>query len=303
MSDAAQGEPRQHEVFSTPFKVEPKYESWKTPGSYRSSPGGEQLGDTIKVWRVQDSGKRFGSVVSPSFGFEDSPDAEILTAGYNDGKEYGAVGVGRHGNFLQWGFSAVPSKMTDAGRSFFLNCVCYIRKFDGKPPLVTIKSDARLNVLNLAMVAPRITDKEFVARFFSPEILAECKNDPALLAGYCRKNIELIYRDKSFRVDRDLAALGFASNRKLETLEKLIGMMADPQKAPAAEAMLKRYTVEDFQTPDQWRNWFEKNRGRIYFSDVGGYKFLVVPEGYLSAKKGGRAAAATAPAAEATGQK
>jgi hypothetical protein len=308
MSDAAQGEPRQHEVFSTPFKVEPKYESWETPDNYRSSPGGEQLGDTIKVWRVQNSGKSYGSVVSTVFGFEDSPDAEILTPGYNRGKEYGAVGVGRHGNFLGWGFSMPPSRMTEAGKNFFLNCICYIRKFDGKPPLIKPTNDARLWALNMAMRMPTRRNKELMMRrFFSPEILAECKNDPALLAGYCREHIELMYRDKRvgknaagedvwpFRVDQDLVSLGLTSNRKIETLEKLIGMLADAQKAPAAEALLKRYTDQKFETSQQWRDWLEKSRGRIYFTDVGGYKFLVVPEGYLSA-------ATTAPAAKATGQ-
>ena len=42
------------------------------------------------------------------------------------GKMNGAVAVGRHGNFLQWGFSAPPSKMTDAGQKLFVNCLYYI---------------------------------------------------------------------------------------------------------------------------------------------------------------------------------
>jgi len=105
MGDAAQGEPRQHEVFSQPLKVQPAFEFWPTPKTYREYPGGEHLPDKIKVWRVQNTGKRSGGVVARYYGFEDSPDAEILTAGFNDGKESGAVGVGRHGNFLQWGFS------------------------------------------------------------------------------------------------------------------------------------------------------------------------------------------------------
>ncbi len=32
------------------------------------------------------------------------------------------------------------------------------------------------------------------------------------------------------------------------------------------------------------RNWFEQNKDRVYFTDVGGYKFLVVPQGYLDKK-------------------
>lgn len=117
------------------------YESWKTPDSYRHYPGGKDLPETVKVWRVQKTtdkpaGKTrpFGVVARPWEKSNKWPDAEALAAGYNTGKMSGAVAVGRHGNFLQWGFSAPPSKMTDAGRKFFLNCICYIAKFDGQRP-------------------------------------------------------------------------------------------------------------------------------------------------------------------------
>ncbi len=90
------------------------------------------------MWRVQQLSdsktkmtKPYGAVASP-WKPSDAPDTEILVAGYNVGKMSGAVAVGRDHNFLQWGFSAPPSKMTEAGRAFFLNCVCYIARFQGK---------------------------------------------------------------------------------------------------------------------------------------------------------------------------
>lgn len=109
MSDAAQGEPRKHIVFEKPFKVEPEFEDWKTLDNYYRYPVGADLPEKIKVWRIKNKGQTYGGVVARFWGFEDSPDAEILTPGFNNGKESGAVGVGRHGNFLQWGFSAPPS--------------------------------------------------------------------------------------------------------------------------------------------------------------------------------------------------
>ena len=136
MTDAAQGEPPKHEVFSKPFKVEPTaFEEWPTPASYRRAPGGDKLPDKLKVWRVQNTTEKPasrsnpGGVVSRPLGPNDLPNAEALTPGFNTSQRNGSVGVGRDGNFLQWGFSAPPSKMTDAGRNFFLNCVCYIAKF------------------------------------------------------------------------------------------------------------------------------------------------------------------------------
>ncbi len=91
--------------------------------------------NTLKVWRVQQTRDRkdqmippYGAVARP---FEATGKAEPLVLGYNTGKMSGAVAVGRDRNFLQWGFSAPPSKMTPAGRSLFVNCVCYIAKFKG----------------------------------------------------------------------------------------------------------------------------------------------------------------------------
>jgi hypothetical protein len=122
-------------VFTRPFTVKSVYESWKTPQSYLRRPGGEGLPDTLTVWRVQKTTDEPGGATRPygavSRPFEDSAQAEVLAVGYNRGKMNGAVAVGRDGNFLQWGFSAPPSRMTDAGRRFLLNCICYIAKFRG----------------------------------------------------------------------------------------------------------------------------------------------------------------------------
>jgi len=280
MGDAAQGEPRQHEVFSKPFKVRPEFEFWKTPRSYRGYAGGKGLPDKIKVWRVQNTGKSFGGVVSHCFGYEDSPDAEILTAGFNTGKESGAVGVGRHGNFLQWGFSAPPSKMTEPGKCFFLNCICYIHRFDGKAPLVHIHGNDRWRSIDLALVSNRVKNPKFRTDLFAPELLDKSKGSAQALAKLYQDSLELIYEDRQFFIDAELPAMGLQSNRKLETLQRLIELLDDPQHGTAARKVLKRYTKETFQTPQEWRAWFDKNRDHIYFTDIGGYKFLVAPKGY-----------------------
>jgi hypothetical protein len=281
MSDAAQGEPPKHVVFDRPFKVEPDFENWKTPGNYRRFPGGDKLPAKLKVWRIQETGKGYGGVVSRSWGFNDSPDAEVLTPGFNSGKESGAVGVGRHGNFLQWGFSAPPSKMTDAGRRFFLNCVCYIHRYDGQPPLVRrLKSD-RINPIRLALLLKKIKKKSFFEAAFTSEQIKEYARNPKGLAKFYEDSYELIYWDKVYRIDAELRSLGIESNRTLRSLEQLIAMLSQEKTAAKARLLLERYTVETFESPEQWQEWLNGCRERIYFSDVGGYKFRVIPEGYL----------------------
>jgi hypothetical protein len=284
MGDSAHGESLDHEVYSKPFKVEPRFKSMKTPENYRKYPGGDKLPDKMKVWRVQNTGKRDGSVVARGYGFTDSPDAEIIALGVNTGKEYGAVGIGRHGNILQWGYWAPPSQMTHAGRKLFVNCIHYISRFAGKRPLIRKSTSHRMNAISLVALIAQRKDETFFLGTFGLDLKKKYEGDPKGLVKYYRDNLELIYRYNTFRVDSELKSLGITSNRKVDTLELLISLLKDEAHAETARSLLARYTNQPFQQPDQWQSWFEQNRDRIYFTDVGGYKFLVVPEGYLDEK-------------------
>jgi hypothetical protein len=109
MENAAHAESLDHEVYRTPLVVRPEFEYRSTPGSYRDRYfGSGKLPDKIKVWRVQNTQK--GNVVARSYGFLDSPNTEIIAVGFNHGKEYGAIGISRQGNFLQWGYGIRPRR-------------------------------------------------------------------------------------------------------------------------------------------------------------------------------------------------
>ncbi|OHB65488.1 MAG: hypothetical protein A2Y77_11050 [Planctomycetes bacterium RBG_13_62_9] len=284
MENAAHAELLDHEVYRTPLVVQPEFESRKTPGSYRRTylgPG--VLPDQFKVWRVQNS--QVGNVVALSRGFLDSPDAEIIAVGFNHGKEYGAIGIGRHGNFLQWGYGDTPSRMTEAGRRLFLNCIHYIRRFEGKAPLVRKRRSDRLQAVRIAPLGDRLREwaerDSKVTPGIAMDILKRYVGDPNGLAQYFRDNLEWVYYDKGLRIDEELKSLGIESNRRIESLGRLIELLDDAQHAATAKTLLGRYTDRTFETPPQWRQWFNANKDRVFFSDVGGYKFFVVPEGYL----------------------
>jgi hypothetical protein len=311
MGDAAHAESLDHEVYRTPFAIQPEFESWDTPDNYKFfhvGPG--KLPDKMKVWLVQKLGKKGGGVVAYGEGFTDSPDAEILVLGFNSGKPYGSVGVGRHGNFLQWGYSAPPSQMTEPGRRLFLNCIYYIHRFDGKAPLVRDESSPRTAVLFSARSVNRGASdaRQSFLRSFPETLYEKYHADPNGLVQYYRENLEWVYRnrpprlspgmtaknpqefvkllqgDRVFRVDEELKGLGIDSNRKVASLQRLIELLDDPQRAATAKKLLNLYTDQSFETPQQWRQWFDESKDRLYFTDVGGYKFIVVPKGYLATK-------------------
>lgn len=283
-------------MYRTPLAVQPEFEFRSTPESYRSGylgPG--KLPDQMKVWRVQSSPK--GNVIARGRCFEDSPDAEIIAAGLNRLKSYGDVAIGRQANVLQWGYGDPPSQMTEAGRRLFLNCIHYIHRFEGKPPLVRRECEGRLSALRWAPVRNGATQQKVIfSGTYPQDVLEKYRGRSDELSDYYVKNLELLYWDQGYRVDEDLRTLGLKSNRQIETLSKLIELLDNRRHAETARRVLARYTCESFETSQLWRQWLEVNRPRIYFTDVGGYKFLVAPEGYtIRARNKNAEARAVAP--------
>ena len=79
----------------------------------------------MKVWSVQDTNNNRGKAgaVSPGMDIDYPGEAEVIVLGFAPGKGYDSIGIGRHGNFMLWGYSAPPAKMTPAGRNLFFNCI------------------------------------------------------------------------------------------------------------------------------------------------------------------------------------
>jgi len=279
MDNAAHAESLDHEVYRAPLAVRPPFEFRNTPTVYRETyPGPGKVPDQIKVWRVQNS--PLGNAVIRLSGFRDSPDTEVIAAGFNHAKEYGAAGIGRQGNFLQWGYGDPPARMTEAGRRFFISCIHYIHRFDGKAPLVRRRAVDRGAIPSVASSITSVSEdkRQFFLRWFPESLWEKYHADPEGLTAYYQANLELVYYDRVYRVDEELKSLGLDSNRKVETLERLFELRKDENHRDIVRRLLTRYT--DGSGSYDFRN----GRDRIYFSDVGGYKFKVVPERYLAAK-------------------
>ena len=278
MDNAAHAESLDHEVYRTPLAVQPEFEYRNTPDNYRRTYLGlRKLPDKIRVWRVQNSPK--GNVVVRGADFEELPDAEIIAVGLNRAKDYGDVGIGRHANVLQWGYGDPPSQMTEAGRRLFLNCIHYIHRFDGQTPLVRREVEGRLCALRWTSTQKGTTVPRLVfTGSYAQDVVKKYQARSDELSDYYVKNVELLYWDEGYRVDEDLKSLGLESNRKVETLERLFELQRNPAHREIARRLLDRYT-DGHTTFD-----FQNGRDRIYFTDVGGYKFKVVPEGYLTTK-------------------
>ena len=102
-----------------------------------------------------------------------------------------------------------------------------------------------------------------------------------LYETYYRENLEFVrpaVSDRThFDVDEEAKSVG-PSNRRVEFLDRCVAMLEKKDKPDQALRLLKRYTNEEFDSAAEWRKWLDQNRSRLFFSDMGGYKFFVGPQ-------------------------
>ena len=238
----------------------------------------------MKVCRIQNTANKGGKAgaVAPGVTAEYPGEAETITLGFAPGKSYDSVGIGRHGNFMLWGWSAAPSKMTEAGQKLFLNCLSYIHQFDRKAFVkIPQKAMARAvaEMLFDRMLQSPENAKVYLSNYFPEDLARQYKEDLEGMDKHYEASIDLIYvAQRKFCIDEDLKSLGIQSNRDVAMLKMLIDLLAETSKAELAQTCLTRYTDQSFDSPQAWQQWHEKTAQTLIFSDVGGYRFYEVPD-------------------------
>lgn len=325
---------KDHEIFNGPFPVKMTEEIKPTPSDafhyeyFSDEPNPKEL----TMWRVQtkgyqtDEGFRIGMVARP-WGFEDSPDAEYISSGVC-AKTLDAVAIGRHGNFLEWGFAASPEYMTDEAKSVLANAIVYISKFDGKNVIARKYLDRRATkeyikerkylatrkaaedysklyeefdktMMALKAAAEKkkanneqLTQREEMSLSYQPQpkvtyerllkkyqggLYKKFGTDTKAYMDYYNKNYDYFYsEDASYviTVDEDVKSLGIP-NTDMRLLDKCISMLENGVEVDKAKRILDRYTLLQFNTAKEWRRWYEKNKGRLFFTQSGGWYFMV----------------------------
>ncbi len=247
--------------------------------NYRNYPAGLDLPEKIRVWKVQtkDSPEIDVGLVSSPTGF-DEPDSEVISSGLNS-KGPESVAIARHGNFFFWGFFARPEHMTEEARKVFANSVAYITRFDGQQPVskrLNMSRDDLSQYFVWARKSPAI-----LRRAFGNDLVEKFDGDVAGLEKHVEANLGFMHTisRREIRVDDDAQAVGIANN-DIAILQHCINHFEsrNQMKADRAKRLLKRYTHESFMTTAQWQQWLDTNRSRMFFSDVGGFKWYVMPE-------------------------
>lgn len=103
-------------------------------------------------------------------------------------------------------------------------------------------------------------------------------NDAEAYRKFMYDNIDFMYCDPkaffSYSIDEDVQKIGI-SNHSVKLLETCIKMLKDNKDPDLALRVLKRYTTEDFATAKEWKAWYKSVKDRLFFTETGGYKFMV----------------------------
>ena len=324
-----------HPIFHGPFKVSLTFEEQPTPDDafYYQHQFDEPIPKSLPMWRVQTKGYRTDmrfnmGLVSHPWGYEDSPEAEYISGGVST-KSPDAVAIGRHGNFLHWGFIASPLYMTEEAKVVFANAVAYIaqfrgplfvRKWDSNIPTRTTVKDMRylnshaayndeLKFLNnmkhlqdslYGALAERQAKGEklgaqeevflkgyqpmevqmppfeaYLQGKADPELFAQFGTDVEAYARYYDENAPYFYGGGgSLVLDEDAKAWGIPNNDK-RLLDKAIGCLEEGVETERAQRVLSRYTLCAFATPAEWRKWYDRHEDKLFFTESGGWFFMV----------------------------
>lgn len=323
-----------HPVFNGPFAVKLDTFLDDTPEIAKEIAlmFGKPLPAKTRMWKVQTKNydkypdMRIGMVSRPD-GYGD-PDDEVISSG-RCGKSIDAVAIGRHGNFLHWGFAAAPGLLTPQARQVFANAVVYISHFAGQP--VARKLDERIitrhwlgakpytdshegwNASNNAndkfneMVdsikseakvkqakGQKLSDMEAIyinynvqknptfeqyMRDREPELYRYFGTNTYLYVKYYEYNRPYFYADGyNLKIDEDARELGIGNYDK-HLLDTCISLLEQGKDTARARRILQHYTLCRFEKPEQWRNWYDTYKDKLFFTEGGGYLWLVNEQG------------------------
>lgn len=109
------------------------------------------------------------------------------------------------------------------------------------------------------------------------ELFDRFGEDEEAYMKYYDENYDYFYGGGDYyllRIDEDVKSLGIPNN-DLRLLDKAISMLEEGMDVEKANRILKRYTLCRFVSPGEWRNWYETYKDRLFFTESGGWLFLV----------------------------
>lgn len=116
---------------------------------------------------------------------------------------------------------------------------------------------------------------DWVRRFVPDDVWPRLDGDVAAITAWLEAKLPFMRPAGWYEleVDAELERFGVASD-DIALLDRAVAALGTADEA-LARRLLGRYTAESFATRDEWAAWLEENRERLFFTEAGGYKWLV----------------------------
>lgn len=102
-------------------------------------------------------------------------------------------------------------------------------------------------------------------------------DDAKMYADYFTKNAPYMRPDAhgyDLDIDEDVRTLAIPNN-DMKLLDRCITMLEKNEQPELATRVLHRYTLCRFATANEWRQWYEANKAKLFFTESGGWLWLV----------------------------
>lgn len=155
---------------------------------------------------------------------------------------------------------------------FSLKTAAQAKKEKGEP---LTKEDE--SYLNMQLQKDETDYNEYLKKRMRNGYYEMFKGDPKAFHKYMKENTPYLYGAAMFYqylVDEDVKSLKVANN-DVALLDKAITLLEKGKEMEKAQRILDRYTLCTFTKPEQWRKWFNENKSRIFFTESGGWVFMV----------------------------
>ena len=125
-----------------------------------------------------------------------------------------------------------------------------------------------------------------VRRYFSDDEWAKVGGDELAIRTTLNKRLPYMRSQGWYElvVDKELQQFGVANNDPA-LLDKAIAALLSADRGTLARTLLARYTDQSFATAAEWSAWLRDHRERLFFTEAGGYKWLVDTTGQARNEK------------------
>lgn len=110
-----------------------------------------------------------------------------------------------------------------------------------------------------------------------PKLYHMFGDDASEYQRYYEKNRNWFYPDEQgydLDIDEDVRTVGIPNN-DIRLLDTCISMLEKKENTELATRILQRYTLCRFTSPLEWRKWFDANRDKMFFTESGGWLWLI----------------------------